>query len=1293
MGKIMHSKIKGMSWKAKTALISLFSLLLTVGIYQVRWQDAQAAIANPQAWSSIYAGTAFPAAAGYPYTVNAGADRLLVVAVQSSVTAAATQACTVTWGGKTLTQATGDGTVSRQAHTFLYYLKEADIAAATGTTLIATVTGGTTSYNFVRAAVYTGVYQTAPIKTTAQWTSTTTASTAVGPLSPTLTIAAGEQAVEIVNLTRTGSTTSRTITPATPWTSLLTTASGAGTGTIGVRNYILGDTTAGTGITSSYTANGTTLSSIAAMVITPITISTLTASSTKVAPTGSRLDTDTGIIMQRLQVAGTSASGSMELNSLTLDDIGTANNIAAAYIYISPTPATVLPGDAVLIRTAANWAGTSTVFDLSTIAGTQAARTLTGTTAKYIYIVYDMSAGQATKTIQSTVTAVGVVSPNISAAGLSLSSNTVTLDYSGNRLATSASLTGVTNAKDSDVAAVMQHFKVDCNSAFDNALELNSLTIEELGTTAQVSAVKVYVSTPEEADQTKLPAKAIQVGQITDWNKDSTVVPLNNDFGATASDRTVLAGTSKYLYVVYSMYYPDDADFVAGKTVQSKVTAVGTASPDTGETGLSYLSNSITLTRGTWSRITSCGGCHDTANIYDEPGGRNSKTLYNREGRFPGSHYVHSNKYAFDCSNCHQKPTVYNHANGVINFSGLLSSDKYSLSGKNGDPSDTKKVSNVSNFGSCNNTTCHGDTSPVWGVAMPADCTGCHGTKSTDATPTTLSGLHDRHLNSVNNPLLGTGLNCIDCHNATVTNNTTISTTGKVMHLNGVADYAGTLAGNYVNATKTCSSVYCHSYGLVDAANVFVNPVVWTSSGTLLSCNGCHGTSNAAGSPHYTNGGPATATSNNHPAHFNKDGITCQSCHKDTVDGVGSILSGSTTHVNKVKDVSFVTVASYTALTKTCSNVACHGSGTNSATWGSLGGCGICHAISTLSGAHKFHVYTSATFTPTAYDSSLILNKTLSTRKDYNFGCANCHPVLPNNHKKGTVLVDVAKGEAATVGLLRSLNGVNAAYDTTTKKCSSNYCHSNGGTGTQVALTYYDSPPWNTTYTGDKCAMCHGNSPNSGGKSGSPAHYNTAWLGFENNSSGHGIGIHSKSIYAGLNGATSYANGSLVAGAGAANNHGNTSASTTISCNVCHNSVITNAANDHNNLCASCHNGSTAGLKNPAGDDMNLIANPSMHVNGSVEVQFAMTGFKTKAQVQDNNFTLYSTSWTRTNGYKASGGTSYELAKVTPAPSYNSADGSCSNIACHNNVRKSVTVLRWSAVNGTTDCVSCHVPQ
>jgi predicted CxxxxCH...CXXCH cytochrome family protein len=1314
MGKVLHKKIKGMSLAAKAALISLFTLLLTLGLYQGWERLSFAAITGQSTWLSAYANTAFPSSATLAtLTVPAGSNRLLVVAVSSTTSAvgavtitngAGTAGTTPSVGGKSLTLAAGDAaTTTNKTHTAVYYLKEADIAAMSGSALSLRVANSalTSRYNTVNYRVYSGVDQAAPI-TDAKNVSSIAASTAVGPFSPALSVGANDQALEIVSLTpSTTTTTARTVTT---WAATWPTSGITATNTTTLANniYVRERSAAATATTdtSQHTASatGTYKSMTAISMKAAATTTTLTVSAnTPINPTGSRLDTDTGVLMQRVQVTG---SGALELNSLTLNDIGSVNTIAAAQIYISPTAATVLPIDAVLVASATNWGGSSTQFSLT--GGTTANRSLGGTEplTKYIYISFDMSVGQATKTVQSSVSAVGVAAPNISATGLSFNSNLITLAYSGNVMQTTAPLTGASSAKDSDAAVVMQHIKVDCDQAWDNALELNSLTLQDLGSATMVSGVKIYVSSTSDPNQAVLPSNAVLVGQITDWNKASTSIPLVNDYGATSGDRTVLAGTSKYLYVVYTMYYPDDLDVVwadqASKlttaTVKSQITAVGSSSPDTGATGLAYTSNLIQLYRGTWSKITSCGGCHDTANILDESG-RNTTVLHGRDGRFPGSHYKHSNVLAYDCSVCHSKPTTYNHANGFINFSGQLSGDKYSLSGKNGDPVNTKLRTNTTTLGTCSNTTCHGaGPSAQWGSGpLPSDCSGCHGNKQTGATATTLSGLHDLHLNPTNNPGLGANsLNCVDCHSLTVSDNLTISAAGAAKHMNGVADYAGAMAGSYSAATKTCSSVYCHSSGLADGVNIYTNPAAaWSNGAATLGCNGCHGTGNASGSPDYTNGGSGAATANSHPAHI-KPGINCSSCHSTTVDASGAnLLPGSNTHINKVKDVASAQMTGYNPATKTCSNVSCHSSGSNQAVWGAAGGCGICHALSSLSAGHKFHVYTSAIYTPTAY-TNLTGNRTIATRKDYNFSCANCHPMVKGTtHANGTPDVELAP--VAGNGTLRALNGAAAAYNATTKVCSSVYCHSNGGSGTQVALTFYDSPAWDKTYTGDKCAMCHGNTPNSGGKVGSPAHYSTNWLGFDNNSGGHGIGIHAKSVYAGLNGTTSYANGVLAAGTAAANNHGNTAASTTLSCNVCHNLTMTTAANDHNTMCMKCHTG-TGIQHNPAGDDMNLIANAALHVNGKVEVQFAMAGYKSKAQAGATTFNLISTSWTRTNGYKTSGGTSYDLAQTGTGASYNSADASCANIACHNNVRKPATVVKWGDVNGATSCASCHTP-
>jgi predicted CxxxxCH...CXXCH cytochrome family protein len=966
MGKIMRTKIKGMSLKAKTALISLFTLLLVVSIYQVWRHDAQAAIANPQAWSSVYAGTAFPAGAGYTYAIGAGSDRLLVVGVSTTATAAATQTCTVTWGGKTLTQASGDGATSRIAHTFLFYLKESDIASATGSTLIATVTGGTTSYNFVRAAVYTGVNQSAPISMSSQFTSGTTASSAVGPLSPTLTIATGERAVEIINLTRTGSATLRTITVAAPWTTLFGPTGGAN-GTLTATNcYVLGDTTVGTNITSSYTASSTAFSSIAAMVISPVpSASNLTVNGNWAPAAASQLDTASGVLMQRVTATG---SGTLELNSLTLDDIGSASAIASAEIYVSPTSQNSLPGDAVLVGSAASWAGTSTVFDLTAIGGTQAARTLTGTTPKYIYIVYDMSSGQASQTVRSTITGVGVVSPNIGATGLALSSNVVTLAYSGNMLQVTAPVVGAPTAKDSDAGVVMQHFKVDCDSAFDNTVELNSLTLQALGSATQVSALKIYISTSEDASPTILPATAKLVGQIVDWDKSSTAVPLTNDFGATNADRSISAGASKYVYVVYDMFYPDDADYALNPNanITSEVIGLDVVAPDIGATGLGYFSNSITLSRGTWSKITSCGGCHATATLSD------AVTRDPATGKFPGSHGFHNTTNNIDCSACHAKPTVYNHANGFINFSGDINGGKYSRA-----PSDAVVVSNSNIvYGTCTNARCHGASSPVWGANTSASsCVKCHGVAGTTPAQYTANqntaapgyngtgrdtggavvaedaqvGAHDAHLRglrTISNPIV-----CTECHTVPATP-TAVGHNDSLLPadvpMNGALARDNGAVPVWVSGTSTCTATYCH-FG--KPTNTLYSPavanasVVWSNSSYLVNttadCQKCHLSPPLTTGVHAGKAFPASC--NTCHAHVSTAGVIT-----DVTKHINGIVDASGGHAFPYSGSSHLVVAGTTPWSD-CSG--CHNTtatGVTYATWASTGrgtapNCTVCH--------------------------------------------------------------------------------------------------------------------------------------------------------------------------------------------------------------------------------------------------------------------------------------------------------------------------------------------------------------
>ncbi len=171
-------------------------------------------------WSTVYSGAAFPGT--YSYTVTAGVGRMLVVAVSSSFSASpgATQTATVTYGGQNLTQVVGDGTTQSITHTYLFYLQDTGIQNATSQNLVVTVTGGTTRWNYVYAAVYAGVDQSAnPITDSQNLNSLATQAAAVGPFATALTIGSGDQAVEIINLTRT-ITPARTMTTwAANWSS------------------------------------------------------------------------------------------------------------------------------------------------------------------------------------------------------------------------------------------------------------------------------------------------------------------------------------------------------------------------------------------------------------------------------------------------------------------------------------------------------------------------------------------------------------------------------------------------------------------------------------------------------------------------------------------------------------------------------------------------------------------------------------------------------------------------------------------------------------------------------------------------------------------------------------------------------------------------------------------------------------------------------------------------------------------------------------------------------------------
>ncbi len=678
--------------------------------------------------------------------------------------------------------------------------------------------------------------------------------------------------------------------------------------------------------------------------------------------------------------------------------------------------------------------------------------------------------------------------------------------------------------------------------------------------------------------------------------------------------------------------------------------------------------------------------------------------------------------YQYNCTSCHTSPAQ--HANGIADPTSGAAGQVYfgySTTGKSGTYkyAATAQATTDNGFkwtaGKCSNTYCHSNgngtfgnnTSFTWNSAKGTlRCIGCHGNNAASASPIA-TGKHADHINPSNpGSLLGTGngFACAQCHAKTVFgNDTTVS--NKLNHVNKFKDYSGAYAprsGYSVVQAKSCTTTYCHSNGNPGAI-AFVSMTgskTWSGSLSNMGCNGCHGRSNpTTGAPDYANGYPGNPNAaNSHPKHISVLGINdttgCAKCHAKTVNaGVANkFRSYSTLHLNGTPNVIMQPAYGGTFSANVCSNVSCHSNGKGTyqnPTWGQTDDCGFCHAINKLSRGHAFHVYTSVSNTPTLYNYTANRSGLVSGAQRYNFGCAVCHPVNNPSHATGTVYFNFSPSEANTGSLKKKNNGtiananvqagaVNSGTSGTSVpgslvRCINLYCHSNGMTGSSFKA--YTTPEWYAgNFTGDRCAACHGNSPNTGGKLGSAAHV------------AHVKSIHNDDVYSGTAGLLP-ASGAVLVNAG----HGDPAQATTINCNLCHYNTVTSRRNDQNTQCVTCHySGNTVGA---AFGNNAAIANKAFHVNGKADVVFQNISARSKAQLRAGSYANYTAAggfWTRTT-YKADVG-SYDKAKqpLTSGTYSVGLAGNCANFACHNSDANMTPVNWFNDVGKAAQCTLCH---
>lgn len=473
-------------------------------------------------------------------------------------------------------------------------------------------------------------------------------------------------------------------------------------------------------------------------------------------------------------------------------------------------------------------------------------------------------------------------------------------------------------------------------------------------------------------------------------------------------------------------------------------------------------------------------------------------------GLSTGTHNKHVNSSIatpYACYKCHS--ATVNSTNSVISMADHVDRSitvKYSNSstavngtynGVNASTGKTALTPGTRN-GTCTNIYCHSYGTAAtgtfrvmstarWGGAITSNCSGCHGGASASNGKFRLmsTGKHQKHMRGINYAASNAYYNygCAECHNATVSANTTISNTSNHVNYKVDVSFNSTWGGTYSNTghkpgdlTGTCSNVYCHSNAQI-ATPVFrsmTGSKTWWGTSGSLGCSGCHG---------YGTTGTYNVTrlSGKHGAHLsttaNTDlgkAFTCTDCHAQVR---GTSWVDRNLHANGMVNYSGALSGKIAnnARGVTCANFYCHSDGKGqyksmaTDNWMSATNlnCTGCHGSSTpaaftsqfgepnytstginqlRSNSHQKHV-------SAATDCYLCHRKTVSSTT--NAIWAN----LSTTHVSGKINIRFAKPNT-----FATMSGV---YNPAARTCSTTYCH-----GTAA------SPAWGDATT---CATCHAN--------------------------------------------------------------------------------------------------------------------------------------------------------------------------------------------------------------------------
>jgi len=393
------------------------------------------------------------------------------------------------------------------------------------------------------------------------------------------------------------------------------------------------------------------------------------------------------------------------------------------------------------------------------------------------------------------------------------------------------------------------------------------------------------------------------------------------------------------------------------------------------------------------NNCTFCHGGKDDSTGAPPFGVRNEADSANQK---VGAHFKHANKTAtheaYDCSQCHDKPTDIFSAGHITANSRHAQVKMSGVAGAGAAYSDADAK--------CSSVYCHGNGKPgatggaSWTDASASTCASCH----KDATdPSEMSGAHEFHL------LLGKV--CADCHADTAGSDGKI--TGLAKHVNGAVEVK--MADGTWDATgKTCSNAtgchvdtrdwnadkyhadgwnapkthgwaffgdpdnckVCHGANLGGGASkVSCDSCHTGGAGWRTNCVFCHGgKDNSTGAPPFGARDESEETDQKvgkHTKHVTTtamhDAYDCSLCHAKPTD---VFTSGHITKGSQHAQVAFGGVAAggvYDVSSASCSSVYCHGNGlaggTLNVVWtaASAATCDSCHPLASRNGAHEAH--------------------------------------------------------------------------------------------------------------------------------------------------------------------------------------------------------------------------------------------------------------------------------------------------------------------------------------------------